>query len=61
MSMDEEDLPRRPKPGPKPLEAMSVEELRRYIEELEAEIARARDMIAEKEKVRSGAEALFRK
>jgi uncharacterized small protein (DUF1192 family) len=43
------------------LEPMSVEELSGYIVALEAEILRARDAIAAKKSIRSGAESLFRK
>ena len=60
--MDTDDLePRKPKPQPKNLEPMGVEELRAYIAELEAEIRRVEADIARKTKHRSGAEALFKK
>lgn len=59
--MDPEDLePRTKKPAPKNLEVMSIEALHDYAAELEAEIARVREMIATKEKARAGAETLFR-
>lgn len=60
--MDLDDLePRAPEPKPKDLESMSIEALGDYIAELEAEIARAREMIAAKEAARGGADAVFRK
>ena len=59
--MDPEDLePKTKKPAPKNLEVMSIEALHEYVAELEAEIARVREMIAAKEKARVGAETLFR-
>jgi uncharacterized small protein (DUF1192 family) len=60
--MDWDELePRKAKPKPKDLQPMSIAELTDYIAELEAEIVRAREMIAAKRKERSGAEGLFRK
>jgi uncharacterized small protein (DUF1192 family) len=60
--MDPEDLePKTKKPAPKNLEVMSIEALHEYVAELEAEIARVREMIAAKEKARVGAETLFRR
>ena len=60
--MDPEDLePRKVSTPLRNLEPMSVEELTRYIGELDAEIARARHAIAQKRDVRAGADALFRK
>jgi uncharacterized small protein (DUF1192 family) len=60
--MEPEDLePRTKKPAPKNLEVMSIEALREYIAELEAEIARVSETIAFKEKARTGAETLFRR
>lgn len=59
--MDIDDLePRKQQPERKNLEPLSVAELKEYIAGLEAEIVRARDMIAAKEKGRLGAESLFR-
>lgn len=55
------DEPINRKPAKKDLQPMSVAELTDYIAELEAEIRRARDMIASKQKDRHGAEGLFRK
>jgi len=61
MDLDELD-PRAPTAtAPRPLDPLSVEELAAYIARLEAEIERARQAIAAKEKVRAGAEALFKK
>ncbi len=60
--MDEDDLrPLKAKPQPKNLDPMSVAELNAYIAELEGEIARARAEIAKKDRIRSGAEALFKR
>lgn len=60
--MDEDDLvPRAAKPKPKNLEGMSLESLREYIVELEAEIARTRDVIADKEAAQATADTFFRK
>jgi uncharacterized small protein (DUF1192 family) len=62
MTTDEEDLrPRETETGPKNLEVMSIEALEEYIAELEEEIARVRAAIEEKRKLRSGADALFKK
>ena len=59
--MDEDDLiPRKVKPEPKNLEPMSIAALEDYIAELEAEIARARAVIAEKGDARNEAESFFR-
>ncbi len=59
--MDPEELePRAKKPEPRNLEIMSLEELRDYIAEMEAEIARVSEMIAAKEAARSGAESVFK-
>jgi len=60
--MDEEDLlPQRQKPKPRDLSSLGVAELEAYIDELEAEIARARNEIAAKRKQRGGAETLFKR
>ena len=59
--MDEDDLvPRNVKPVPKNLETMSIEVLEDYIAGLEAEIGRARAVIAEKGDARNDAEGFFR-
>lgn len=60
--MDTDDLePIKKKPVPKDLEVMSIEALRDYIADLQAEIRRAEGMIASKDKARAGAEAFFKK
>jgi len=59
--MDADDLePKRPTGEPKVLEAMSVEALQEYVTELEAEIARARAMIASKQDARASADSVFK-
>ena len=58
--MDTDDLePIKKKPVLKDLQVMSVAALEEYIEELNAEIERARAMIKSKKAVRGDAEALF--
>ena len=60
--MDLEELEPRRKPAqPRPLEPLSVEELQEYIANLEAEIARARAVIAAKQAHRAGVDSLFKK
>ncbi|MEE9209524.1 MAG: DUF1192 domain-containing protein [Kiloniellales bacterium] len=61
--VDDDDLtPQhvKPKQVPKNLALMSLEALDDYIAELEAEIARAREAIAEKQSARGDAESVFR-
>ena len=59
--MEWNDLePQTETPKPKDLEIMSIEALGEYIEELEAEIQRAHEMIASKEVARDGAESVFK-
>ncbi len=61
--MHEDEAPR-PKPTrlqPLVLELLGVEELRDYIAELQAEIARAEQDILRKQSHRSAADAFFRK
>ncbi len=59
--MDPEELePRKKKPALKDLGVMSIEALGEYIEEREAEIARARQAITAKEAARAGAETFFK-
>lgn len=60
MDWDEPET-RKAKPKPKDLQPLSIAELTDYIGELEAEIVRARAMIAAKQQDRSGAEGLFRR
>jgi len=60
MNPDEID-PKPAPPKPKDLEAMSLEALRDYIADLEAEIGRAREVIARKHTARSAADSVFRR
>jgi uncharacterized small protein (DUF1192 family) len=60
--MDDEDLQPGRKPAPpKDLTLLGIAELKHYIATLEGEIARAQAEIAEKQKHRGGAEALFKR
>ena len=59
--MEDPEEPRDVKPKPKDLEVMSIEALGEYIAELEAEIARVREAIAEKSTARQDAESVFNK
>lgn len=59
--MEDPEEPRDVKPKPKDLEVMSIEALGEYIAELEAEIARAREVIADKSTARQDAETVFKK
>ena len=60
--MDTDDLePLKRKSTPMNLEIMSLDALRAYIADLEAEISRARSEIAAKEIARQGAEEVFKK
>jgi uncharacterized small protein (DUF1192 family) len=61
--MMDDDEPRRPRARltPLPLDGLGVEELRAYIAELQAEMARAEAAIDRKQGHRSAAEAFFRK
>lgn len=59
--MEWNDLePQKEKPKPKNLDEMSIAALGEYIEELQAEIARAEAMIRSKEAARDGADAVFK-
>ena len=59
--MDTDDLePPKKKPQPKDLSRMSIGDLKDYIAELRAEIARAETAIAQKDKARAGAAAFFK-
>ena len=61
MPMDADDLePKTPRPKPRDLEIMGVEELEEYIAELQAEIERARAVIEGKQSHKGAAEALFK-
>ncbi len=46
---------------PRKIDTLSVEELTKYITQMEAEIVRVRETIAAKKQVREGAESLFKK
>jgi len=60
--MDADDLePQKPIAKPKDLEPLSIEALKDYIAELEAEIARAQKAIDAKEGHREGAESIFKR
>ena len=62
LNMDTDELePIKKKQVLKDLDVFSIEALGEYIEELETEIARAREKIAFKEKAREGAESFFKK
>ena len=52
--------PQKQKPKPKNLEEMSISARGEYIEDLQAEIARAEAMIKSKENARDGADSFFR-
>lgn len=58
---DEDDAARRKARFSMDLETMSIEGLTEYIGDLEAEIARTREVIARKQAARQGAESFFRK
>jgi uncharacterized small protein (DUF1192 family) len=61
--MDEEPIRIKPaefKPGMRQLDAMSVDELRAYIDDLKAEIARVEAAIDAKQSFRARAESVFR-
>ena len=61
--MDDDDLKLQhveAKFQPRNLAALSLEALGDYIAELEAEITRARDVIAEKESARESADSVFK-
>jgi uncharacterized small protein (DUF1192 family) len=60
--MDFEDLePRKRPPKPRDLSSWSVDELNDYIANLQAEIARARDVIQSKQGHRAAADAFFKR
>ncbi|MHB1205800.1 MAG: DUF1192 domain-containing protein [Rhodospirillaceae bacterium] len=59
--MDTDDLePIKKKPQPKDLSRMSIGDLKEYIADLQAEIARAEAAIVLKDKARSGAASFFK-
>jgi len=59
--MDTDELdPMKKKPVKKDLTRLSVNDLKEYIAELKAEIARVEAAITTKEKARSGAETFFK-
>ena len=59
--MDTDDLePIKKKPAVKDLSRMSIGDLREYIAELQAEIARAEAAIGKKEGARKGADSFFK-
>ena len=61
MAMDTDDLePIRKKPVLKDLSRMSIDDLREYIGQLQAEIVRAEAAIATKDKARTGAASFFK-
>lgn len=59
MDLDELD-PIKKKPVKKDLSRMSVGDLKDYIDDLKAEIARAESAIITKEKARAGADSFFK-
>ena len=60
--MDFEDLePRKQAPKPRDLSSWSVDELNDYIANLQAEIARVREVIGTKQGHRAAADAVFKK
>ena len=59
--MEPEDLePRKPKPKPKDLDVMGVEELEEYLAELNGEAERVKEKIAAKKAYLSRAQGLFK-
>ncbi len=60
MDIEEEEKPKK-KQKVKNLDEMSIEALGEYVAELEAEIARTREKIGEKEGARNSAESVFKK
>ena len=61
MTFDPDLSPQRKKPAPLNLYALSVPELKEYIAELKAEILRAEEEAARKEKHLLAADAVFKK
>jgi uncharacterized small protein (DUF1192 family) len=61
MLIDDDLEPKNRPKKPKPLDGMSVDELRAYVDELKAEIARAEAAIAAKTAHLAAADAFFKK
>jgi len=61
MIFDDETDPKTKRPKLRPLDNMSVPELREYVRQLQEEIARVEGDIAKKEKYQSAADAFFKK
>jgi uncharacterized small protein (DUF1192 family) len=62
MAREDDDLePRTKKPQPKNLDPMSVEDLRDYIGELKAEIARVEEKIKAKQAHAAAAQTFFKR
>ncbi len=62
MAIAEEDLEPRKKPAAlRPLDKMSVDELRAYIESMKTEIRRVEEEISRKDAHRAAADSFFRK
>ena len=59
--IEDDERPQAPKPAPLSLEPLGIEELRAYIMDLKAEIARVEAVIARKDQHRSASDALFRR
>lgn len=59
--MDDEAESAKQQPALRNLDEMSIKALHGYLDELEAEMARVRKVIAAKEQARIGANALFKK
>ena len=61
ISMDTDDLEPVKKPETTDFDALSIEELKEYIEKLKLEIQKAQNFIKSKERDKIGAESLFKK
>ncbi|HJQ58993.1 MAG TPA: DUF1192 domain-containing protein [Vineibacter sp.] len=62
MARDDDELePRSRKPQPKNLDPMSVEELRAYVAEMQAEITRVEDKIKAKQAHAAAAASIFKR
>jgi uncharacterized small protein (DUF1192 family) len=60
MILDDDTDPKTKKQKPRPLDNLSVPELRDYIQQLKTEIARVETDIQKKEKHKAAADALFK-